>query len=347
MQALRGLIARVAPTEATVLILGERGTGKELVARAIQQASRRCDRPFITVNCAALPTDLLASELFGHERGAFTGALQRAPGLLAAADSGTVFLDEVGDLPLTAQAMLLRFLQEREVRPLGSTRTMQIDVRLLAATNRDLDAAVKAGEFRADLLDRLREIVVRVPPLCQRRDDIPLLVRTFLRVQSQRHGRAVAGVCREAWQVLAVHLWPGNVRELEQAISRAVVLAKSSVIGPADLDLDTSAGPRGGAPNVPDGIVRLTPRQREALRLAREVGVVRRSDLVARFGVSGEAVRRDLGALVAAGLLRREGNQRGTAYRPVSQGHPTSPGQAGENAQNSGRESLFSSCHPS
>ena len=165
IRRLVGRIERVAPTEATVLIQGERGTGKELVAAAIHEASRRRRQPYVTLNCAALPAELLASELFGHERGAFTGAVQRQPGLLAAADTGTVLLDEVGDLSPNGQAMLLRFLQEREVRPLGAARAVRLDVRVIAATNRDLETAVARNEFRADLYDRLAEVVVTVPPL--------------------------------------------------------------------------------------------------------------------------------------------------------------------------------------
>ena len=176
MQALFSLIERVAPIDVPVLILGETGTGKELVARAVQRLSRRRRPPFETVNCGALPRELLLSELFGHERGAFTGAVTRKEGLLAAADGGTVFLDEIGELPLDAQAMLLRFLQEGEIRPVGSTQTRRVDVRVIAATHRDLAASIEQGTFREDLYYRLRRVVLEVPPLRARREDIPLLV---------------------------------------------------------------------------------------------------------------------------------------------------------------------------
>jgi DNA-binding NtrC family response regulator len=213
MQALYGRIARVAPTDATVLILGERGTGKELVARAIQRRGKRRDRPFVIVNCGALPRELLVSELFGHERGAFTGALERKRGLVTEAAGGTLFLDEIGDLRLEAQAMLLRFLQEREVRPLGSTRTVTVDVRVLAATNRDLGEAIARREFRADLYDRLAEIVIGVAPLRERREDVPALVDHFLRLVAGRHGAAVPAMTPEARRALQAYDWPGNVRE--------------------------------------------------------------------------------------------------------------------------------------
>jgi transcriptional regulator with GAF, ATPase, and Fis domain len=208
--ALRELIGRVAPTEATVLVVGERGTGKELVARALHAGSRRAARPFVAVNCAALPPELLAAELFGHERGAFTGALQQRAGLLAAAQGGTLFLDEIGDLSPEGQAMLLRFLQEGEVRPLGSDQIVRLDVRVLAATNRDLERAMGKGRFRADLYDRLSDFVLSVPPLRERREDLPLLIEHFLRLHARRHGLPVLAVSPGARRVLAGHRWPGT-----------------------------------------------------------------------------------------------------------------------------------------
>ena len=229
MVELRRRIARIGATAARVLVLGERGTGKELVARALHRASARRGGPLIAVNCAALPVELLASELFGHERGAFTGALARRTGLIAAADGGTLFLDEIGDLPLTAQGMLLRFLQEREVRPVGSARAATVDVRVMAATNRDLDLAVQERAFRADLLDRLREIVIEVPPLRVRSEDVAELVRHFIDQQSRRHGVVAPSVERRVMRSLEACDWPGNVRELQQAVSRAVVLAEAGL----------------------------------------------------------------------------------------------------------------------
>src|SRR5918992_1038612 len=186
MRQLKSLVGRIGATDATVLIAGERGTGKELVANALERASRRQGK-YVKVNCAALPTELLASELFGHERGAFTGAVQRRPGLIAEAQSGTLFLDEIGDLSLSGQAMLLRVLEQREIRRLGSAETVRVDVRLIAATNKNLEEAVRRGEFRADLYDRL-SMVLEVPPLRDRREDIPLLAGHFLREAGARHG---------------------------------------------------------------------------------------------------------------------------------------------------------------
>ena len=319
---LRRLIERVAPTDATVLIVGERGTGKELVAGAIQRRSRRRDRAFVTVNCAALPTELLASELFGHERGAFTGAVTRAAGLVAAADGGTLFLDEVGDLPLPAQAMLLRFLQEGEVRPIGSARTFRVDVRIIAATNRDLEADIAAQRFRPDLRDRLAEITLAVPPLRDRRDDIPALVDHFLAAQATRHGVRRPALGEEARRTLHLYDWPGNVRELEQAISRAVIFAGPAPVTPLDMGLpglSTTGLDRGQRDDESDGARHWRTRVREgALALARRGKGVQRRDLVARFGVSGEAVRRELVALVNAGLLIRVERYRGTRYVPAS-----------------------------
>ena len=305
IQALRRQIARVAPTVATVLIRGERGTGKELVARALHTQSRRSVGPFIAVNCAALPPALLASELFGHERGAFTGAVERRQGFVQAAEGGTLFVDEIGDLSGEGQAILLRFLEDWEVQTLGRSRSARADVRVVAATNTDLEAAMERREFRPDLYERLDEVMIAVPPLRERREDIPLLVDHFMARYADAHGRTIHGLTGEALRALRLHVWPGNVRELEKAISRGVINAEGGWIRPADLQLRGLAT----APVVrrpADGEPEFTLRQREALRLATACGVVRRADLTARFGVSGEAVRRDLVGLVAAGLLRRE-----------------------------------------
>jgi DNA-binding NtrC family response regulator len=320
IQALRRQIARVAPTEATVLILGERGTGKELVARALQQWSRRRDRPFVIVNCAALPGELVASELFGHERGAFTGAVQRGSGLLAAADGGTLFLDEVGDLAPPAQATLLRFLQEGEVRPVGSTRTVRVDVRVIAATNKDLPRAIERGEFRADLSDRLGEIVLEVPPLRERRGDIPLLVSHFLRMYASRPRVRARSLDPEACRAVQFYDRPGNVREIEKAISRAVINANGGWVHVDDFSLPIADGVRGWAPgwsltHVPERLA-VSQRQREALRIAAKRGEVRRRDLMIRCGISRETARRELVGLVARGLLRRVGGGRGARYVP-------------------------------
>jgi len=237
MQALFRRIERVAPIDVPVLIIGESGTGKELAARAIQRLSRRSGRRFEIVNCGALTRELLLSELFGHERGAFTGAVMRKEGLLAVADGGTLFLDEVGDLPLDAQVMLLRFLQSGELRPVGSTETRRVNVRLIAATHRDLEAAVERGTFREDLYYRLRRVVLEVPPLRARREDIQLLVEHFLVQLNERYELSVRGATREALRLLEHYPWRGNVRQLEAVLEQAMIFASGDWIAPADLDL--------------------------------------------------------------------------------------------------------------
>ena len=220
----------VAVTDTTVLILGETGTGKELIARAIHQMSPRRDRAFVKLNCSAIPAGLLESELFGHEKGAFTGAIAQKIGRLELAHQGTFFLDEVGDLPVELQPKILRALQEKEFERVGGTRTIPVNVRLLAATNRDLAKMVTAGQFRSDLYYRLRVFPVTIPPLRDRRDDIPLLVRYFLSSHSKRMGRRIDTIPAETMQALLQWLWPGNVRELENFIERSVILTQGSVL---------------------------------------------------------------------------------------------------------------------
>jgi DNA-binding NtrC family response regulator len=228
-------IARVAPAMSTVLILGESGTGKELAARAIHRHSARRERPFVAVDCTALTETLLESELFGHLRGAFTGAVQDAPGLFLEADGGTIFLDEIGDIGLPLQAKLLRVLQERQVRPVGGTQWRPVDVRIVAATNRDLAAAVAAGRFREDLYYRLNVVTLRLPPLRERRDDIPLLVDHLVHRAAAQCGRPVAGVSAAALAALRAYDWPGNVRELAHVLERSVALARRTVLDVDDL----------------------------------------------------------------------------------------------------------------
>ncbi len=223
-------VATVATSDATVLILGETGTGKELVARAIHKMSRRNGRPFIKVNCAAIPTGLLESELFGHEKGAFTGAVTQKVGRMELADGGTLFLDEVGEIPLELQPKLLRALQDQEFERLGSNRTIRVNVRLLAATNRDLARTVAEHNFRADLFYRLYVFPILVPPLRERRDDIPLLVRYLVRKYSQRMDRHIENVPKETMKALMEWSWPGNVRELENLMERAVILSEGPVL---------------------------------------------------------------------------------------------------------------------
>ena len=232
---LHRFIARASSAESTVLICGETGTGKELVARAIHRTSRRTDKPFIAINCATLSESLLESELFGHERGAFTGAVARKKGKLEEAQGGTLFLDEVGELAPGLQAKLLRVLQEREFERVGSTRPIQVDFRLIAATNRDLAAEMARGAFRRDLFYRLNVVSVTTPSLRERREDIPMLAHYFAAQHARAAARHVTGISREAIVVLAEYDWPGNVRELENAIERAVVLGSTTVILPGDL----------------------------------------------------------------------------------------------------------------
>lgn len=218
-------VAQVATTDSTVLITGETGTGKELVARAIHSRSQRKDKPLIKLNCAALPAGLVESELFGHEKGAFTGAVEKRLGRFTLANGGTIFLDEIGDMPLETQAKLLRVLQEQEYEPVGATKSLTVDVRAVAATNRDLARAVAEGTFRADLYYRLNVFPIALPPLRDRPDDIPLLTHYFLAKYANRIGRRLEGIDAEAMRVLSVYGWPGNVRELENIIERAVILS--------------------------------------------------------------------------------------------------------------------------
>ena len=234
MQELLAKARLVAPTEASVLILGESGTGKELLAQAIHQASHRRAQPFVAINCAAIPAELLESELFGYMRGAFSGATRDHPGLFAAAHGGTLLLDEIGDMPLALQAKLLRVLQERQVRPLGSTNAREVDVRLISASHRDIDAAVKTGSFREDLYYRLNVVTLRLPSIAERRDDIALLVNHFLRELSVQYGRQVNGFAPDAMALLVAADWPGNVRQLRNVVEQAVALATTSLV-PASL----------------------------------------------------------------------------------------------------------------
>jgi Nif-specific regulatory protein len=235
MRAVYQLIAKVATAETTVLIRGESGTGKELAAHAIHQNSPRAAQPFMAINCAALTDTLLESELFGYEKGAFTGAVAQKKGKLEVANGGTVFLDEVGELSPSLQAKLLRVLQEREFERVGGTRALKVDIRLLAATNKDLEQAVKAGAFRSDLYYRLNVVSLRMPPLREHPADIPLLARYFAVKYSHKCKRKITGLAQETLASLSSYDWPGNVRELENAIERAVVLGSSERILPEDL----------------------------------------------------------------------------------------------------------------
>jgi formate hydrogenlyase transcriptional activator len=230
MQSLRKQVSRIAGSDATVLIVGETGTGKELVAQALHRQSGRSKRPFIRVNCAAIPQSLIASELFGHEKGAFTGATQRREGKFEAANGGTLFLDEVGDIPMETQVALLRVLQEREIERIGSNTPISIDIRLVAATHRDLAKAIEAATFREDLFFRLNVLPLTMPSLRERPDDIPSLVKHFISRYSARSGKKIRHIEKQTWGKLQSYAWPGNVRELQNVIERAVILSDGDTL---------------------------------------------------------------------------------------------------------------------
>ncbi len=235
MLAACRLVEKVGPTDATALVLGESGTGKELFARALHRLSSRKKKPFVALNCAAIPENLLESELFGHEKGAFTGAVKQTKGKIEVATGGTLFLDEIGDMPMSLQAKMLRFLQERVIERLGGRSTIEVDVRIICATHRKLDQLIKSGEFREDLFYRISEIVIEIPALRDREGDKALLAQTFLDSFSQQHGRSFRGFTDSARAEIDAYGWPGNVRELENRIKRAVVLAEGKQILATDL----------------------------------------------------------------------------------------------------------------
>jgi two-component system nitrogen regulation response regulator NtrX len=243
MQKLRAEVARAAPTTATVLIMGESGTGKELVAREIHKGSRVAGSPFIQVNCAAIPEELIESELFGHEKGSFTGAVRRQTGKFVEADGGTIFLDEVGDMSARAQAKVLRVLEAGEVEPVGAARVRQVNVRVIAATNRDLTESIKDGRFREDLYFRLNVLPVRTPPLRERTDDVPELVEHFTHLFSQRDNRKPRRYAPGALAVLKARSWPGNVRELKNLVERVLIMADSDPIEAKDLPPEARVSP--------------------------------------------------------------------------------------------------------
>ena len=230
MKAVLETVAQVAPSEASVLILGESGTGKELIANALHQGSMRADKRFIKVNCASIPDTLLESELFGHEKGAFTGAVAKRPGRFKLADGGTIFLDEIGEMNIGIQAKLLRVLQEREFEPLGSTKTVKVDIRIVAASNKRLKEEVDRGNFREDLFYRLNVVPINLPPLRDRREDIPLLVEHFLQIYNEKNNRRVQGFHPRALDALMRHSWPGNIRELENVVERCVILTQEDYV---------------------------------------------------------------------------------------------------------------------
>jgi DNA-binding NtrC family response regulator len=254
MQEVLATVERVAATNSTVLLGGESGVGKDLIARLIHEKSRRANGPFIKINSTAIPETLLESELFGYEKGAFTGALAAKPGKFELADKGTLFLDEIGDVPPATQVKLLRVLQEREFERLGGTRTIKVDVRLVAATNRDLRAALEDGTFREDLYYRLNVVPIDIPPLREHKEDIPELAALFLSRLSRESGKEVAGVSSEAMKVLMDHRWPGNVRELQNIVERAFALAAGPRLQASDIHLDVQPPRTGQAALLPEGM---------------------------------------------------------------------------------------------
>jgi DNA-binding NtrC family response regulator len=305
MQEVLALVERVAPTNSTVLIGGESGVGKDLIARAIHQNSRRASGPFIKINSTAIPDTLFESELFGFERGAFTGALASKPGKFELADKGTLFLDEIGDVPAPIQVKLLRVLQEREFERLGGTKTLKVDVRMIAATNRDLRAALEEGTFREDLYYRLNVVPIDIPPLREHKEDIPELVNHFLARFAADNQKEIEGITPAAISALMEYHWPGNVRQLENSVERAVALSAGRVIDVNDIHLDSTHG-KGvtaspGAPDqfLPEG---MTLEQwednmiREALRRANG----NKSQAARLLGLSRNALRYRLGKIGVA-----------------------------------------------
>ncbi len=267
------LIRRVADTPSTVLITGESGTGKELVATALHESSSRASEPFIKINCAAIPRELIEAEFFGHEKGAFTGAVASKPGRFELAHGGTLFLDEIGEIPTEIQVKLLRAIQDSEFERVGGIKTMRVDVRLIAATNRDLESAIAAGEFREDLYYRLNVVPIHIPPLRERIEDIAPLARHFVEKYARRLGRGVESISDEAIAVLEGYPWPGNIRELENVIERTVLFTDGSVIGPEDLP---------------------EPVRRRSERGLRHTGVARLADAFGRAGELGEVSMKDI-----------------------------------------------------
>jgi PAS domain S-box-containing protein len=261
-------ISKVAPTDSSVLLTGETGTGKELVARAIHRRSQRSSRAFVCVNCAAIPHDLIASELFGHEKGAFTGAVQRRLGRFELAEGGTIFLDEIGELPAETQIALLRVLQEHEFERVGGTQPIRTDVRLIAATNRDLEAAISAGTFRSDLFYRLNVFPIEVPPLRERREDIPMLVEYFIDRYARKAGKSISGVNKKSVDLLQAYPWPGNIRELQNVIERSVIVSSGDVFSVDESWLSKESSHPASRVQAPRPFEREPPGEREIIEAA-------------------------------------------------------------------------------
>lgn len=293
MQAVLRLVERVAPTNATVLVGGESGVGKDLIARAIHQHSQRASGPFVKINSTAIPETLLESELFGYEKGAFTGATSSKPGKFELADKGTLFLDEIGDIPPAIQVKLLRVLQEREFERLGGTRTLKVDVRMIAATNRDLRAALEEGTFREDLYYRLNVVAIDIPPLRQHKEDIPALVAFFLERYAREMEKPVPKITPQALQLLTDFHWPGNIRELENVVQRAVALSSGPTIDAGDIQVDQPAArlaANGASQFLPPGVT-LDQWEEDAIREALRRANGNKSQAARLLGLSRNALR--------------------------------------------------------
>jgi DNA-binding NtrC family response regulator len=292
MQAVLALVERVAPTNSTVLLGGESGVGKDLIARAIHQHSHRASGPFIKINSTAIPENLLESELFGYEKGAFSGASSSKPGKFELADKGTLFLDEIGDVPPAIQVKLLRVLQEREFERLGGTKTLKVDVRLIAATNRDLRAALEDGTFREDLYYRLNVVAIDIPPLRDHKEDIPALANFFLEKFSRESAKPVRGITPAAMKLLMDFHWPGNVRELENILERGVTLSSGATLDAADIHLDSASArsAAGSAAALPDGMT-LDQWEEQAIREALRRANGNKSQAARALGLSRNALR--------------------------------------------------------
>jgi transcriptional regulator with GAF, ATPase, and Fis domain len=295
LEAVVSHVAKVAPTDATVLITGETGTGKELIARAIHRRSQRAGRVFISVNCAAIPASLIASELFGHEKGAFTGALQQRRGRFELAHAGTIFLDEIGDVPMETQIALLRVLQDRQIERVGGSRTIPVDVRVIAATNRDLFTAVTAGTFRSDLFYRLNVFPIEMPPLRKRKEDIPLLVEYFVKRFAEKMAKRIRTIDRRTMELCAKYSWPGNIRELQNIVERSVILSTGDVFS-----IDEAWLPIQGTPHTDPSLASTLVDQERAMiedALAKSRGRV--------SGIQGAAARLGIPASTLESKIKR------------------------------------------
>ena len=312
LRVLRNL-EKIAPTDVTVLLLGESGTGKELLAQAVHKMSRRSGGPFVPINCAAIPETLLESELFGHEKGAFTGALRQNIGRIESADRGTLFLDEIGDVPLPMQVKLLRFLQDQVVERVGGRKPIQVDVRIVCATNQDLDRLMAEGRFREDLYYRLNEVTVRVPPLRERLGDAVVLASFFLRRFASEYGRPVRGFASAALAAINDYGWPGNVRELENRVKRAVVMADTALLSPSDLGLSA----QGEEPQSLGIRAARARAEREVLQLALAQAGSNLSKAAKLLGISRPTLydlmqQHQIGLMRDGGLPERERNAPGS-----------------------------------